>query len=140
MSKKGNNDIEKLMNKLQNNPKEGSRAEAAKALGRMEEDAKGAIKALTKSMRNDKSSRVRGRAALALGRIKDESSIVELIKTLLDDEDAEVRARAAWALGDYRDKAVEAIEPLNKAIKDSKNKERIFHFVIALRVTFPMSS
>ncbi|MFW9921970.1 MAG: HEAT repeat domain-containing protein [Candidatus Thorarchaeota archaeon] len=125
-------DISKLITKLSENAREGSRAEAAKALGKMEEEAIDAVPTLLNALKNDKSERVRGRAALALGRIKDTSAIPFLIKSLKEDQDEEVRARVAWALGDFGEKAVEAVNDLWKAVDDDKNAVRKFHFINAL--------
>lgn len=125
-------DISKLITKLTQNTREGSRAEAAKALGRLEEEAVEAVPALLDALKNDKSERVRGRAALALGRIKDPSAIPELINSLKKELDEEVRARIAWGLGDFGDKAIDATNVLWKACEDEKNSIRKFHFIIAL--------
>jgi len=125
-------EIQKLITKLLENPREGSRAEAAKALGRLEENAREAIPALIDAMKKDKSDRVRGRAALALGRIDDSSSVSALIDTLENDKSLQVRSRVAWAIGDLEEFAQDALEPLRKATKDPKNKDRLFHFAISL--------
>ncbi|MBN1329999.1 MAG: HEAT repeat domain-containing protein [Candidatus Heimdallarchaeota archaeon] len=125
-------DIKKLIEKLYNGQKEGSRAEAAKALGRFEEEAKEAVPALLNALKNDQSERVRGRVALALGRINDSSVIPNLLDALENDKSDEVRARVAWALGDLGEAAISAIEPLKKAAKEKNNELRSFHFKISI--------
>ena len=127
-----NEELNKLIKKLKEGSKEGSRAEAAKSLGKLEEDAKEAIPALIDAMLNDKSERVRGRAALALGRINDPKGVPEMVKALKNDPNIVVRSRIAWALGDLGDIAVEAIEPLREAANDAKNKSRQFYFTISI--------
>ena len=124
--------VQKLIKKLETAPKVGSRAEAAKALGKLEGDAKEAIPALTKALKKDKNKRVRGRAALALGRIGDKSSVSDIIEVMTNDPEDEVRARAAWSLGDFEEKGKEAIQPLWKEAKDKRNKERLFYYIISL--------
>ncbi len=124
--------IQTLISKLENAPKEGSRSEAAKALGKLEKNAVSALPALKEALRSDISERVRGRAALALGRIGEEASIVDLIKAMEDDISIEVRSRAAWALGDFKNNGRVAIEPLWKEEKDTRNKDRLFYYRISL--------
>ncbi|HUT80328.1 MAG TPA: HEAT repeat domain-containing protein [Candidatus Bathyarchaeia archaeon] len=125
-------EIEKLIEKLHSGQKEGSRAEAAKTLGRLEKEAKDAIPTLLNALKNDQSERVRGRAALALGRMDDPSTVPNLIEALDNDKSDEVRARVAWALGDLGEFAKVAIEPLKKAAKAKNNEVRSFHFKISI--------
>ncbi|NHJ05984.1 MAG: hypothetical protein EAX90_14245 [Candidatus Heimdallarchaeota archaeon] len=125
-------EILNLTKKLLEGSKEGSRVEAAKSLGKLEEEAQEAVPALIKALHNDKSDRVRGRAALALGRINDKNAVPELIHALQIEENLIVRSRIAWALGDLDKLAVEAIEPLRIAAKEEKNKDRKFYFDISI--------
>lgn len=125
-------DVHSLIKKLETAPKEGSRAEAAKSLGKLEIEAKEAIPALTTALKNDKSNRVRGRAALALGRIGEEESVAELVYSMQKDPDDEVRSRAAWALGDFEENGKTAIEALWKEANDKRNVDRLFYYIISL--------
>ncbi|NHJ49293.1 MAG: hypothetical protein FK733_16005 [Asgard group archaeon] len=123
--------ITKLTTKLKEGAREGPRAEAAKSLGRLGEDAKEAIPILIEAMKNDQSARVRGRAALALGRINNQSAVADMISVMMNDKDEQVRSRVAWALGDLGEIASDAIIPLKEAVKLDKNKDRAFYFIIS---------
>lgn len=93
------------------------RKNAAKSLGEMGRDAKAAVHALVKALK-DKNLEVSEKAANALVRIG--SPTVPVLIEALKDKDFYVRKKAAWALGEIGDRG--AVSPLIKMMGD-KNKD-----------------
>jgi hypothetical protein len=95
-------------------PEARVRADAAYALGRLEEPK--AVAALGHALRSDQDASVREMAAWALGRIEDPAGVLTLGEAVTSDTSRDVRAMAAWALGAVEDAA--AASPLSAALSD----------------------
>jgi HEAT repeat protein len=110
------------------------RRSAAFALGRMGEEARGAVSQLVRRLQQDSDAGVRDMAASAIGDIaralKDNNSAVWrksggiLVQLLKDDPSERVRRSAAYALGAFGAQAAGAAETLMRALGDDKASVR----------------
>ncbi|HTU92013.1 MAG TPA: HEAT repeat domain-containing protein [Gemmataceae bacterium] len=110
------------------------RRSAAFALGRMGEEARGAVSQLVRLLLEDQNAGVRGMAASAIGDIaralKDNNEAVwnksggTLVQLLKNDPSEQVRRSAAYALGAFGPQAAGATEDLIKALGDDKASVR----------------
>lgn len=106
------------------------RRSAAFALGRMGEDARGAVSQLVQRLREDPEASVRDMAASAIGDIaralKDDNATTwkksgeVLMQLLKDDPSARVRRSAAYALGAFGRRAAGAVGLLAQALGDDQ--------------------
>ncbi len=117
-----------------NNPDASVRRSAAFALGRMGEEARGAVSQLVQRLQEDADAGVRDMAASAIGDIardlkhnnatlwqKSGGLLVQLVR---DDPSERVRRSAAYALGVFGPQAAGATETLMKALKDDSASVR----------------
>jgi len=112
-----------------NNPDASVRRSAAFALGRMGEEARGAVSQLVRRLHEDTDAGARDMAASAIGDIaralqNNNATVWEksggiLLKLLKDDPSERVRRSAAYALGVFGPQAAGAVEALIKALRDA---------------------
>jgi HEAT repeat protein len=115
--------VQDLANILGNSDEEARvRAFAAAVLGRMREQAKGALPALVRAL-GDEHVDVRSAARGALGRMG--TAAVSALADALKDGRPSVRAAAAYALGALGPVAEDAVPALLQAFKDSDRAVRI---------------
>lgn len=117
-----------------NNADAAVRRSAAFALGRMGDEARGAVSQLVRRLQEDADAGVRDMAASAIGDIaralQDNNAAIwqkcggTLVRLLKDDPSDRVRRSCAYAVGAFGPQAAGAVEKLNNALGDDKASVR----------------
>jgi HEAT repeat protein len=102
------------------------RLSAVQTLSGMEQDARGAVEAMSRAAVNDKSTQVREAACKALGKLGTvgQAAGSSLLKALADP-DSRTRAAAAVALADVKADPAAAVPALSKALDDKERLVRL---------------
>jgi len=103
------------------------RSDAARALGEMGEQAKGAVPALIGALRSKGSKpEVRAEVAIALGKISGKGAVAALVHTIENENetDMHVKSCAIWALGEMGPKAAAASGAVRFVLETMKEQSK----------------